>query len=81
MTYPDVLMCIEKRNSDTVRFRANEIGVPGSPHACPQFHSVRMVIKCNHILISLYKLKSEAEIACKFQDAVGRRFQRLDILL
>ena len=29
----------------------------------------------------LYRLKSEAEIACKFQDAVGRRFQRLDILL
>ena len=26
-----------------------------------------MVIKCNHILISLYKLKWEAEIACKFQ--------------
>ena len=32
-----------------------------------------MVIKCNHILISLYKLKPEAEvameIACKFQYA------------
>ena len=28
-----------------------------------------MVIKCNHILISLFKLKSEAEIACKFQYA------------
>ena len=28
-----------------------------------------VVIKCNHILISFYGLKSEAEIACKFQYA------------
>ena len=35
-----------------------------------------VVIKCNHILISFYGLKSEAEIACKFH---VRRFQRLDI--
>ena len=28
----------------------------------PKLHSVYRVFKCNHILISLYKLKSEAEI-------------------
>ena len=28
---------------------------------------IYVVIKCNHIVISFYGLKSEAEIACKFQ--------------
>ena len=35
----------------------------------PKLHSVYRVFKCNHILISLDKMKSEAEIACKFQYA------------